>query len=1037
MQNLQQARAAIAQAYRVDETQCIQDLLQKLNMTLDRERKIAALAAELVTTVREQASTATGVEALIAHYDLSTPEGIMLMCIAETLLRIPDADTEDLLLRDKLSSARWEEHLGKSQSTFVNVATWGLALTGKILDGKVYKTQFSKMWHQLLQRCGEPVIRQAVHQAVKVMGNQFVVGRHIDDALKASQQNLSKGYLYSYDMLGEVARTQADADRYFAAYDQAITQLQRKTTGSLDIIHGPGISVKLSALFPRYVFTHRELAVPFLTKKLHLLAQHAKQANISLTVDAEEADRLEMSLDIFAAVFTHPDFRDWPGLGLAVQAYQKRALPLIEWLIILARGQQKRINVRLVKGAYWDTEIKLSQIGGFDDYPVFTRKANTDISYLACAQQLLSAEDAVYPQFATHNAYSVATILTMLNGKPHDFEFQSLQGMGRALHDQLIDRNILCRIYGPVGSHEDLLPYLVRRLLENGANSSFVNQINNPNTPLQKLVASPVALVRSYEQIPNPKIPLPKNIFAPARLNSAGLDLSDICEWERLQDSLRAFGDHQWQAAPLRQPIDHRQAAAIYNPADRRQIVGQVLSASKMDVETALARSTAAFTEWNRLPVQERASLLLKAAELLEKNRDELICLTAREAGKTLAAGIAEVREAVDFCRYYSQIAQTLLVPQDLPGPTGESNTLRLAGRGPMLCISPWNFPIAIFTGQIAAALMTGNTVIAKPAEQTPLAAARIVELFHDAGVSQTVLQLLPGTGETVGAALVADLRIQGILFTGSTETAQAIQRTLAERGGPIIPLIAETGGINAMIADSTALPEQLVADVLTSAFDSAGQRCSALRVLFVQEEIADKVIQMLQGAMAELVIGDPLQLVTDVGPVIDASAQQMLLAHAGQMAQKARLIYSVPLPPATKQGTFVPPQAYELPDLSLLQREVFGPILHVIRYAKSQLPAVVDRINDLGYGLTFGIQSRIDTTVDYLQSRIQAGNIYVNRNMIGAVVGVQPFGGSRLSGTGPKAGGPHYLSRLCTESTLTINTTATGGNAALMTLQD
>lgn len=1026
--------------YRQDETACVQNLLRMLDFSPEKDRKITALATELVVAVREKTHQASGVEALITHYDLSTPEGIMLMCIAETLLRIPDAETEDLLIRDKLTGARWEEHLGKSQSTFVNVATWGLALTGKILDGRTHAGQFNNIWRQLLQRCGEPIIRQAVHQAVKIMGNQFVIGRRMDDALKASQDNVKKGYLYSYDMLGEVARTQADADRYFAAYQQAIIQLQAKRllSQSQDVVHGPSVSVKLSALFPRYVFTHRSLAVPFLTQKLHQLARHAQQANISLTMDAEEADRLEMSLEIFAAVFTHPDFKHWNGLGLAVQAYQKRALPLIRWLTELARGQHKRISVRLVKGAYWDTEIKLTQIGGFTDYPVFTRKASTDVSYLACAQQMLTAQDALYPQFATHNAYSVAAILTMMNGEHgYDFEFQSLQGMGRALHDLLIEREILCRIYAPVGSHEDLLPYLVRRLLENGANSSFVNQIADPQTPLEKLVASPVARVRAYTQIPNPCIPLPKDIFAPVRVNSAGLDLSDPRELQILEKAMQKWTDYLWQATPLCQPMNHSRAEIVRNPADHRQIVGHVLPAAKADVESALTRSKQAFPEWNQRPVRERADLLLTAAELLEKHREELICLTAREAGKTLAAGIAEVREAVDFCRYYSQLALDLLSPHDLPGPTGESNTLRLSGRGPMACISPWNFPIAIFTGQIAAALITGNTVIAKPAEQTPLVADRVVRLLHEAGIPEAVLQLLPGTGETVGAALVADTRIQGVLFTGSTETAKAINQTLAQRGGPIVPLIAETGGINAMIADSSALPEQVVGDVITSAFDSAGQRCSALRVLFVQEEIADKVMTMLRGAMAELAVGNPLDLITDVGPVIDADAQKMLTAHGEKMARQAKLIYKVDLSATTEQGTFVAPQAYELPDLSLLKREVFGPILHVIRYAKSQLPQVVEAINALGYGLTFGVQSRIDSTIDYLQGHIQAGNIYVNRNMIGAVVGVQPFGGHRLSGTGPKAGGPHYLTRLCSETTLTINTTATGGNAALMTLED
>ena len=728
-------------AYRQDESACVQNLLQVLKLTPEQEQKIAALAAELVQTVRNQSASASGVEALIAHYDLSTSEGITLMTIAEALLRIPDTATQDKLIRDKLTQANWRAHLGKSRSPMVNAATRGLAIASKVLADD----------HSVWKRLGEPIIRRAVHQAVRMMGNQFVVGRTIAEALQSSQDNLKKGYLYSYDMLGEVARTQADADRYFAAYRQAIRELHArlKVGKALDITHCSSISVKLSALFPRYIFTHQELAIPFLITKLHQLATEARAANIGLTVDAEEADRLEMSLAIFAAVFTHPDFADWNGLGLAVQAYQKRALPVIEWLIELARGHRKRVSVRLVKGAYWDTEIKLTQTGGFCDYPVFTRKSTTDLSYLTCAQTMLKAPDAIYPQFATHNAYSVAAILTMIDGQNHDFEFQSLQGMGRALHDQLIARNILCRIYGPVGSHEDLLPYLVRRLLENGANSSFVNQIADPHTPVAKLTESPLLKVRSYSSIPHPKIPLPKNIFdSQERINSAGLDLSDLQALQNLEKGMNPFLKHLWQATPLRQPMNNRQAELIHNPADQREIVGHVLSATKADVESALSNASQAFTAWNKRTVRARADILLKAADLLEQHRDELICLAAREAGKTLAAGIAEVREAVDFCRYYSEIALKQLHYQDMPGPTGETNVLRLSGRGPMLCISPWNFPIAIFSGQIAAALITGNVVIAKPAEQTPLVADRVVQIFHQAACRNPYCNYYPAAAK-------------------------------------------------------------------------------------------------------------------------------------------------------------------------------------------------------------------------------------------------------------------------------------------------
>lgn len=1031
-------RQAVAGAYHQDETDCVARLLKSLDFTAENEQKIKMLATELINAVRNKTEEISGVEALITYYDLSTNEGIMLMCIAEALLRIPDKETQNRLIYDKLTSADWEAHLGKSQFAFVNMATWGLALTGKILDGKAHENQFKKMWHDLLRRSGEPVIRQAVHEAVKIMGNQFVAGRNIDQALNASKGLIKKGYVYSYDMLGEVARTQEDADRYFKAYEQAILELAQKLhPESRSILHGPSISVKLSALYPRYLYTHREAAVPFLTERLHQLAVSARNCNIGLTVDAEEAERLDLSLDIFMNVFTHPDLKDWEGLGLAVQAYQKRAFPLIQWLTHLARTHKKRISVRLVKGAYWDTEIKLAQVGGYENYPVFTRKTLTDVSYLACAKQLLTAQDAIYPQFATHNAYSVAAILTLMGeDKTFEFEFQSLQGMGRALHNQLIARGIVCRIYAPVGSHEDLLPYLVRRLLENGANSSFVNQIAHPKTPLEKLISSPVMQARSYSVIPNPKIVLPKHIFAD-RENSRGVDMSDLNELKKLSEEMAPFLQSQWRATPLLQPLNPSTAKIVENPCDHRDNVGHVCLATKSDVETAVENAVKAYPAWNQRSVQDRADILLKASYLLEKHRAELITLMTREAGKTLSAGIAEVREAVDFCRYYAELAKKTLSPEPMPSPTGETNTLRLQGRGPLLCISPWNFPVAIFAGQIVASLVTGNAVIAKPAEQTPLVADRVVRLLHEAGVPETVLQLLPGTGETVGAALVADPRIQGVLFTGSTETAKLIQKTLAARPGPMVPLIAETGGVNAMIADSSALPEQLVADVLTSAFDSAGQRCSALRVLFIQEEIAEKVIRMLQGAMMELNVGNPLYLKTDVGPVIDKDAKKMLETHSEKMGREATLIYKITLPPETEFGTYIAPQAYELPDLNLLKQEVFGPILHVIRYAQNELDAVIDAINDLGYGLTFGIQSRLDSTIAHIQNRIQAGNIYVNRNMIGAVVGVQPFGGGRLSGTGPKAGGPHYLIRLCTENTLTINITAIGGNATLMALED
>jgi len=707
----------------------------------------------------------------------------------------------------------------------------------------------------------------------------------------------------------------------------------------------------------------------------------------------------------------------------------------------LARRRGRRLQVRLTKGAYWDTEIKLSQVGGFNDYPVFTRKTSTDVCYLACAKLLLSAQDAIYPQFATHNAHSVAAILHMMDDvHRYDFEFQKLQGMGTSLHDQIVDKSrwgARCRVYAPVGSHEDLLPYLVRRLLENGANSSFVNRISDPNVSIDDIIADPIAYTKSLNEIPNPNIPLPKAIYGEARLNSRGIDLSHHEQLQHLEKTMMAADTKDWESSPFLGPIKKSdKTLPIYNPADKH-VLGQCLEATTEDVDTAIEKSVKAFPEWEELGVEKRADILLRTAELLEEHRSELMVIAVREAGKVIPDALSEVREATDFCRYYAMTARETMATQTMTGPTGESNELRLHGRGPMLCISPWNFPIAIFTGQIAAALVTGNTVIAKPAEQTPLVAASIIKIFHEAGVPKDVLQLLPGRGEVVGRALVEDPRVCGVIFTGSTETAKLIQQGLAGRSGPIVPLIAETGGINAMIVDSTALPEQLIADVIASAFGSAGQRCSALRILCIQEDIADNIIEMLKGAMKEMVVGDPMHLSTDVGPVIDEEAAQRLELHAKDLEQMSKLIYRVSLPDKVQNETFVAPQAYELSDLNELSEEFFGPILHVLRYHRDDLDKVIDGINAFGYGLTFGIESRIDKTVDYIQKRIKAGNIYVNRNMIGAVVGLQPFGGSRLSGTGPKAGGPHYLERLCTESSLTIDTTAAGGNASLMALRD
>lgn len=1031
-------REAMNQAYRMDETECVEQLLTQLSFTPEIERKIETLATDLVTAIRNQDNEKSGIESLMTHYDLSTEEGVLLMCIAEALLRVPDKETENLLIRDKLTGASWNEQVEASGSSFVNFVTWGLALSGRILQ-KNEDHYFVKIWRNLVRKSGEPIIRKAIREAMKLLSEHFVLGRTIEEALKESKDAQKKGYTFSYDMLGEVARTQKDADRYFAAYANAIKALGSSHQAK-NVFEAPSISVKLSALHPRYEFAKREEVIPALITRVKELALLAKNLRIGMTIDAEEADRLEMSLDIFAGLFNDKDFEGWEGLGLAVQAYQKRATHVINWLIDLSHRQRRRIPVRLVKGAYWDTEVKLTQMMGLSNYPVFTRKVNTDASYLACAKKMMNAQEAIYPQFATHNAYSVAAILTLMEeGKGYrhyDFEFQNLQGMGKALHNYVVGQlKLRCRVYAPVGSHEDLLPYLVRRLLENGANSSFVNKIADKKTPIALLTASPIAKIKSANHISNVKIPLPRHIFGASRLNSSGIDFSYYTELEKLAGDIREASGKLWEAAPFDRSV--KEGKSKWDPADHRRQIGVIDEITSEEVESAVKKASDAYIAWDKLGVTARAEILRKVADLLEAHRSELMYLVIREGGRTLANSVSEVREAIDFCRYYAEQAEHHLAPQKLPGYTGETNTLYTHGRGIILCISPWNFPVAIFTGQIAAALVAGNAVLAKPAMQTPLAAALVVRLFHEAGVPQDALQLMLGRGSVVGPALIKHEQVSGVLFTGSDATAKSIQRMLAERPGIIASLVAETGGMNALIADSTALPEQLVRDVIASAFDSAGQRCSALRILFVQNDIADNVIKMLAGAMAEMVVGDPMLLATDVGPVIDADALKTLQAHEEYLQKNAKLIYKVKLPAEAKEGTFFGPCAYELPELSLLTHEVFGPILHVIRYDRKDLDKVIDSINALNYGLTFGIQSRINETVEYIRSRIRAGNIYVNRNIVGAVVGVQPFGGSRMSGTGPKAGGPHYLSALCTETTVTTDTTAAGGNASLMAMED
>ncbi|HEY8035884.1 MAG TPA: bifunctional proline dehydrogenase/L-glutamate gamma-semialdehyde dehydrogenase PutA [Methylobacter sp.] len=988
---------------------------------------IGECARMLASAVREKKHQQSAIEAFLEEYQLNSREGIVLMGIAEALLRIPDSRTQDLLLQEKLAGVDWQSHLQHSDSPLVNLATRALLFAG---DFEAYHE--SQGFEQLLSRMGAPLIRGAVKQAMQHLALQFVFAESIQEAVQRSEQD--PVFRYSFDMLGEAALTQADAERYFEAYRSAINALDGHAA-SADIHANPDISIKLSALCPRYEPLQHNRAVKELSDKLLALAQAARAANITITVDAEESERLDMSLDIFAAVFKHHDLDGWPGLGLAVQAYQKRAMPVIRWLAKLAKGQRRKIPLRLVKGAYWDSEIKRAQENGLADYPVFTRKSATDASYLACAQLMLSEADAFYPQFASHNAHTVAAIHQL--GQQHPgYEFQRLHGMGESLYREIIEVQnwrTPCRVYAPVGAYHELLPYLVRRLLENGANTSFINQISRQDISVDELISDPVAAVRI--SINQPLIVLPRNLFGEQRVNSSGLNLADPEQLESLQQNLDALADKHWTAMPLinGSPRSGKERV-IVNPYDNRLTVGSVTFAEPAAIGEALTEASQAFADWRLCPAAKRAEYLKQAADLLESNRVELVSLCVREGGRTIKDALAEVREAVDFCRYYAQSALELFNgPIKLPGPTGEENWLYHYGRGVYVCISPWNFPIAIFIGQIAAALAAGNTVIAKPASQTALTAMRCIQLLHQAGIPKSVLQFLPVGGSLSGEHLLPDPRVAGVVFTGSTETARSINLQLAQHRQDIVPLIAETGGQNVMIADSSALLEQLVQDAIVSAFNSVGQRCSALRTLFVQEEIADKTIAMLIGAMRELTVGNPGVYQTDIGPIIDHAALVPLAAHLEAMQKQAKLLYQLPLPDGLEQGSFFPPSLIELQSLSQLTQEVFGPVLHLIRYRESELDQVIASVNATGYGLTLGIHTRIDTTFNTIRQGVKVGNIYVNRNMIGAVVGVQPFGGTGLSGTGPKAGGPDYLRRFVIEQTVAVNTAAIGGNAGLL----
>jgi RHH-type transcriptional regulator, proline utilization regulon repressor / proline dehydrogenase / delta 1-pyrroline-5-carboxylate dehydrogenase len=1016
--------------YAPDDVALAQALLVGARLSPDSEARIDRTATRLIEAIRTERGGVGGVEEMLREFALSTKEGLALMVLAEALLRVPDAATADRFIEDKLEQGDFAHHRTKSTALAVNASAWALGVSAAVIQpGETPQGTIGR----LVKRIGLPAVRIATRQAMRLMGNHFVLGETIDAALARAQSGEAHAERYSFDMLGEGARTAADAKRYLEAYANAIERIGR-AAGNRPLPDRPGISVKLSALHPRYEATSKARVMKELVPLVITLAQQAKAFDLNLTVDAEEADRLELSLDVTAAVVADTSLAGWDGFGLAVQAYQRRASAVIAYLDDLAQALNRRLMIRLVKGAYWDTEVKRAQERGLDGYPVFTRKAMTDLNFVACARQLLALRPRIFPQFATHNALTVATIIELAGRE--GYEFQRLHGMGDALYDQLREDRpeLACRTYAPVGSHRDLLAYLVRRLLENGANSSFVAVAADSSVPIERLLRRPADTIGSAAAAHHPKLPLPRDLYQPERLNSKGTEFGERAALETLQAEV-ATASTATSATPL---IDGKSvtgtARDVLSPIDLTTIVGTVTEATREEASRAIAAASAGFAGWSATPASSRAAMLERAAEMIEQRRGRLIALLQREGGKTLDDALSEVREAADFCRYYAAEGRKLFgsdVP--LPGPTGESNTLRLRGRGVIVAISPWNFPLAIFLGQVSAALMAGNAVVAKPAEQTPLIASETVKLLHEAGVPASALHLVPGDG-SIGAALVAHTDVAGVVFTGSTDVARKINRTLAAKDGAIVPLIAETGGINAMIVDATALPEQVADDVCTSAFRSAGQRCSALRLLLVQDDVADRMIEMIAGSARELVVGDPREIATHVGPVIDRDAKERLDSHIAKMQASARVHFEGNAP-AT--GTFVAPHIFELKRADELTEEVFGPVLHVVRYPARKLDQTIAAIGHSGYGLTLGIHSRIDEMVDDVIARLAVGNVYVNRNMIGAVVGVQPFGGHGLSGTGPKAGGPHYLARFATEQTITVNTAAAGGNAALMAQEE
>lgn len=1007
----------ISPLYNVDEANWLTQLLPLATPSDEVLKTTTYKATALIQAVREDDEASSMIDSLLLEYSLDTKEGILLMCLAEALMRVPDGETADAFIRDRLSAADWNSHLKNSDSFFVNASTWGLMLTGKVvgMSEKEDGTPANLM-NRLVNRLSEPVIRKAMYQAMKVMGHQFVLGRSIKEALSRGKSYRDKGYSYSFDMLGEAALTQQDADKYLDAYMQAIDSVAQDTYKGNAA--NPTISIKLSALHPRYEVAQEARVMNELFESVKQLIIKARAKNVGITIDAEEADRLEMSLSLFQKLYQDPVCHGWGLFGLVIQAYSKRALPVLTWLTAIAAEQGDQIPVRLVKGAYWDAEIKLCQQKGFDGYPVYTRKEATDTSYLACAHYLLSdhARQWIFPQFATHNAHTIAAInaLAMQTGAPaSDFEFQRLHGMGDALYNRVIkDQAVNVRIYAPVGSHKDLLPYLVRRLLENGANSSFVHRLVDAKCPIEELTHHPVETLLSRKTLANPYIKLPIDMFE-ERQNSFSPNIDISSQWLPFEKEVQNFMQHTWQASPLVAGVKVNTSSQhlVRSPYDQSQVIGELHWAQAEHVNQAITQAQNAFGSWSQKPMSERAACLLKMADLLEQNLAELVAICHKEAGKTIQDSIDEVREAVDFCRYYACFSQdNLAQTKPYTDFRGQTQQQLMKPRGVFACISPWNFPLAIFLGQVTAALVVGNTVVAKPAEQTCLIAMRAFELLLEAGVPAEVIHLLPGDGATVGNAITSDKRIAGLAFTGSTGTAQRINRALAARGVDPVPLIAETGGQNAMIVDSTALPEQVVRDAVNSAFASAGQRCSALRVLFVQADIADRVITMLQGAMQELVVADPQYHSTDLGPVIDKTAQDKLSSHIEKMKKEAKLIGQTALSDACDKGTFIAPTAFELSSIKQLGDEQFGPILHLVRYQASELESIIDDINNSGFGLTMGVHSRNETTCQRIAELARVGNLYINRDQIGAVVGVQPFGGQGLSGTGPKAGGPHYL---------------------------